>query len=36
VIADQAIGDLLAWKDVQVDGLVSVPLPSAESLRPSR
>jgi outer membrane protein TolC len=32
----QAIGDLLAWKDVQVEGLVSVPLPSAESLRPSR
>jgi len=32
----KAIGDLLAWKDVQVEGLTSVPLPSSDSLRPSR
>jgi len=32
----KAIGDLLAWKDVQVEGLTSVPLPPPDSLRPSR
>jgi outer membrane protein TolC len=32
----RAIGDILAWKEVQVDGLESVPLPDPESLRPKR
>jgi outer membrane protein TolC len=32
----RAIGDLLSWKEVQVDGLVSVSMPAPESLRPSR
>ena len=32
----RAIGDILAWKEVQVDGLMAVPLPNPESLRPAK
>jgi outer membrane protein TolC len=32
----KAIGDLLAWKDVQVEGLPPIPVPAPESLRPTR
>jgi len=32
----RAVGDLLSWKEVQVDDLASVPVPEPESLRPSR
>ena len=30
----QAIGDLLGWKDVQVEGLEAIPAPDPDSLRP--
>ncbi|HET7453239.1 MAG TPA: TolC family protein [Thermoanaerobaculia bacterium] len=32
----QAIGDLLGWKDVQVEGLEAIPAPDPESLRPGK
>jgi outer membrane protein TolC len=32
----RAIGDILAWKEVQVDGLMSEPLPNPDSLRPAK
>jgi len=32
----RAIGDLLGWKDVQVEGLASIATPDPESLRPKR
>jgi len=32
----RAIGDLLGWKDVQVEGLASIAAPDPESLRPKR
>jgi outer membrane protein TolC len=32
----RAIGDILSWKEVQVEGLEAVPLPDPESLRPNR
>jgi outer membrane protein TolC len=32
----RAIGDILAWKDVQVDGLEPVPAPDPETLRPGK
>ncbi len=32
----QAIGDLLAWKDIQIEGLVTIPAPDPESLRPGK
>jgi len=32
----QAIGDLLVWKDIQVDGLEPIPEPDPETLRPGK
>jgi len=32
----RAIGDILVWKEVQVDGLMSEPLPNPDSLRPAK
>jgi outer membrane protein TolC len=32
----QAIGDLLVWKDIQVDGLEPIPVPDPETLRPGK
>jgi hypothetical protein len=32
----RAIGDILAWKEVQVDGLMAEPLPNPDSLRPAK